>query len=170
MLRLTFLIILFNLILDYPPPVRADSFDLQRWATATTQSFQTIIDTEYLIPVALKEPIDTEIPGRADLTTIEIEGNDRSILIPFFSSIICEYESVKNVDRIPHKCRRIITQDGRDYRIDATVYGQDKVRHTPATYTKDNGYLHTPARTPLFVKINKIKAIGFIGGSYVEMK
>lgn len=168
MFLLSFLIVVFT-SLSLSTSVNADQVSFEQWVQTTERDIWTLIKDERLIPVTLYPAMDTELGGRADVIIGEVKNQSGQIVIPFYSKVLCTYEPVRNVKRIPHTCSRILASDGQDFRISGTIYGEDMIQGTPADRIKANGALQVDNAKRLYLKITDVHAIGILGGPYLDV-
>ncbi|GEQ99282.1 hypothetical protein JCM17844_29190 [Iodidimonas gelatinilytica] len=130
----------------------------------TFVALQRLVDGRTASPAVLEPYVDTELPGRADMMiSLNVPLGDNPA-VPRGTSAICPYQPVRGGKRIPVTCNRLITPQGADFRIKATVYGPDGLPGIPADGIKPNGALLADHAKELVIYLDEIVSVGVVGG------
>lgn len=159
------IVILFGFVLTVcrAPAVAQET----SWVSRAHIALQRLVDQRSALPATLYPPIDTELPGHGTgqvilLISRSVPSNSTPT-VPGGSGAICHYEPVRQGNRIPATCNRLLTPEGGDFRVRATVYGLDERLGIPADHVKPNGALLAEGAKPLLLYIDEIIAIGILG-------
>ncbi|WP_413207906.1 hypothetical protein [Rhodospirillum sp. A1_3_36] len=138
------------------------------WISSAFIALRHLVDQRVALRATLYPAIDTEVsmPGMG-LVDVVIsrdapEGGRPSI--PKGSKILCRYQPVRGGTRIPMTCDRILTPEGGDFRVKATVHGRDGQPGIPADGIKSNGALLADQAKPLLLYLDDVLSVGLTGG------
>lgn len=139
------------------------------WVPKTFAALQRLVDTRTALSATLYPAIDTELPNQGTgPIVIQISRNvpvGANPIIPGGSRAICYYQPVRGGNRIPTTCDRLLTPEGADFKIKATVYGRDGLPGIPADGIKPNGALLADHAKELVIFLDEVVSVGVLGGS-----
>lgn len=133
-----------------------------QWVRETADHLRKLVIHQTHVPVLNETAIDTELQGTLELIVASPIDVDGVQVMPTRSKIICSYQPVRNTRRIPVYCDRVITPEGYDYRIAATLYGVDGGAGIPADRHKANGALQADPAKNLWMVVTSIHAVGVV--------
>jgi len=136
----------------------------QKWVEEKFDLLDILAKEQRMIPVSNDSALDTEIPGGSVklVVTRSVKARGHEILSPY-TSIMCGYDAVRQGTHIPVTCYRVLSQEGYDYRISATVYDRRGRQGIPADRQKRNGALQADHAKELQLIIENVDAVGTIG-------
>ncbi|OKH90222.1 hypothetical protein [Thalassospira sp. TSL5-1] len=152
---------LLTIVTSAPLPAHSQE---QKWVKQTFDLLDSLVNEHRMIPVSNYNALDTEIPGGSVklIVTRSVKARGLEILPPY-TSIICGYDAVRQGTHIPITCDRVLSPEGYDYRISATVYDLNGRRGIPADHQKRNGALQADHAKELQLLIENVEAVGTVG-------
>ncbi|HBN49342.1 hypothetical protein [Thalassospira xiamenensis] len=152
---------LLTIAINIPQPAYSQE---QKWVEETFNLLDSLASEQRMIPVSNDSALDTEIPGDSVklIFTRLVKVRGHEILSPY-TSIMCGYDAVRQGTHIPVRCYRVLSQEGYDYRISATVYDLNGRQGIPADRQKRNGALQAGHAKELQLIIENVEAVGTIG-------
>ena len=153
----------FLIIVSTSMPLAAKAQE-QKWVAETFSLLSNLIDEQRMIPVSNENALDTEIPGGFVKLIVSLPVTVQNVeIIPRHTSVMCSYQAVREGNRIPVTCYRMLTHEKYDFRISARVYDRQGGLGIPADRQKSTGPLQADHAKELQLVIENVEAVGTVG-------